>query len=733
MEKSGRSTRIVPETALLFAGISGILMIFGAIPQITFSKAAVFLANAFVCAGMCALYSVRRKWILRGAAAVLLLSAAALGLSRGSVSVQLSALTGSIRGAAEAECTDVTLVLLLISCMLSACFFVLEIVWERHLLPYAAVTAFMAGAPLFGIHPGIPCALLCLAFQILFWVMRAQAGHKAPVSMQSGIFVSALLAVFVCISAFLTSFWGEELSGAVYLGEGFLSRSAQHLTGRAEEPSADGRVSSGNVYRTGDVQLEVTVSEKPSQTLYLKGFAGGRYIGGEWEEANDEIVFRQMANVLGWERWDSWIRTIYNTLYFIMNQASAEDVPEPQEITLVHTDNSYRTLYTPYYGGRMEQREEGGYGYHFFDISQMHLDWEYASANHAMISGWMRQVRDAYQQAIGDFYTEVPEEMLPNLVQLCSEHPAGSQEEATAYILSVLQENASYTLTPGRAPLNGDVVEYFLFENHEGYCVHFASAAALMYRLWGIPARYVSGYAAVPSDFVQQTDGSWHAEVTDASAHAWTEIFLADYGWTPVEFTPASDGSIEASYPGLDARELADLLGSVNLRVYTAPGETDEKEVSVTASDQNGWGGLPELPEIFISRSRVIAAAAGSICVIPLVLELRRRRRRRQIGRMNCREVFGRLMEMLHFAGYLTDCIGSEEDFAERLAAEAGVLQEDAQRLTAIVSRAAYGREAPYPEEAAFVREFYFRAGERLDENLIGFKRFVFRYAKAFF
>lgn len=120
-------------------------------------------------------------------------------------------------------------------------------------------------------------------------------------------------------------------------------------------------------------------------------------------------------------------------------------------------------------------------------------------------------------------------------------------------ILSVLENSTSYTLTPGSAPVNTDIVEYFLFDSREGYCVHYASAATLMYRLYGIPARYEAGYAVQPSDFVLQEDGTWVAEVTDESAHAWTEIFLEDYGWTPVEVTPASDGSMLASYPGFDA------------------------------------------------------------------------------------------------------------------------------------------------------------------------------------
>ena len=117
---------------------------------------------------------------------------------------------------------------------------------------------------------------------------------------------------------------------------------------------------------------------------------------------------------------------------------------------------------------------------------------------------WYHEIQDAYMLEIPDFYTRVPEDILPGLTELCREHPQNSLDEATAFILNVLQSHASYTLIPGRAPVNQDIVEYFLFENHEGYYVHFASAATLMYRLYGIPARYASGYAVEPSAFTQQ-------------------------------------------------------------------------------------------------------------------------------------------------------------------------------------------------------------------------------------
>lgn len=84
------------------------------------------------------------------------------------------------------------------------------------------------------------------------------------------------------------------------------------------------------------------------------------------------------------------------------------------------------------------------------------------------------------------------------------------------------------------APRPGvDPVDYFLNESHRGYCMHYASAVALMLRTQGIPARYVSGFTvdSVPD---RQVD------VPDRAAHAWVEVWLDGFGWYPVEVTPAA-------------------------------------------------------------------------------------------------------------------------------------------------------------------------------------------------
>lgn len=245
-----------------------------------------------------------------------------------------------------------------------------------------------------------------------------------------------------------------------------------------------------------------------------------------------------------------------------------------------------------------------------------------------------------------------------------------------------------------------------------------------MYRMFGFPARYASGYALQPADFVQQQDGSWAAEVTDESAHAWTEIFLEDYGWTPVEVTPASDGSWQTSYPGLDVEALKRVSAAQNPQTVS-----DERPDAVDASEAD----RTESPETD-NRERVSASdehrnfnmiyviiPAAGIFVILLLGPGRRNCVRRKTEKMNCREVFGRLLRLLHRSGLMSGYTGTEKEFAQKLAAEIPCLEQwETERLVEIAEAAAYGPQEPDQEEDEFVRRIYFRAESWIRKNRRG-------------
>ena len=66
-------------------------------------------------------------------------------------------------------------------------------------------------------------------------------------------------------------------------------------------------------------------------------------------------------------------------------------------------------------------------------------------------------------------------------------------------ILNVLSSSMEYSTEPDKGS-SDDFATAFLQETHQGYSVHFATAAALMLRYYGIPARYVEGYLITPDD-----------------------------------------------------------------------------------------------------------------------------------------------------------------------------------------------------------------------------------------
>lgn len=120
-------------------------------------------------------------------------------------------------------------------------------------------------------------------------------------------------------------------------------------------------------------------------------------------------------------------------------------------------------------------------------------------------------------------------------------------------IAQLLERSAQYDLRTPRTPTGRDFVSYFLGESHRGYCVHFATAATLLLRLQGIPARYVSGYAVTVSSAAPGEDGTYTAQALDSNEHAWVEVYLESYGWYPVEVTPSSTAPQRPLSPQLPA------------------------------------------------------------------------------------------------------------------------------------------------------------------------------------
>ena len=85
------------------------------------------------------------------------------------------------------------------------------------------------------------------------------------------------------------------------------------------------------------------------------------------------------------------------------------------------------------------------------------------------------------------------------------------------------------------APGSIDVVADFLLGSRRGPDYLFASAAVVLLRSLGYPARLVSGLYAAPDRFDPRTR---HTAVTSEDVHVWAEVRLPNGIWIAVEPTP---------------------------------------------------------------------------------------------------------------------------------------------------------------------------------------------------
>jgi hypothetical protein len=109
---------------------------------------------------------------------------------------------------------------------------------------------------------------------------------------------------------------------------------------------------------------------------------------------------------------------------------------------------------------------------------------------------------------------------------------ATSQWEVVARVHHYLLDGGRFRYTTNLPRTGPFPLVDFLLGDHAGYCQHFASAAALLLRLAGIPSRVVVGFATgVPEPGGRFT-------VRDVDAHTWIEVYFQGYGWVAFNPTP---------------------------------------------------------------------------------------------------------------------------------------------------------------------------------------------------
>lgn len=297
----------------------------------------------------------------------------------------------------------------------------------------------------------------------------------------------------------------------------------------------------GDMYYHGDEQIKVTVGVRPESNLYIKAYVGDTYENNRWNVGGSGDYTQLLAAVAPHSDTD-----VFSYSYELLSEFGQDHM----EIEKLAVFGSYE--FFPY--GVLAKSSSGwvkdlyiqGTGQtQYFNFTPMiyPLAGDYddltARASQFLAGNFsMASMEEAYGSYVRDAYLQVPQSTRNMLNSLTGGAVPETLKEKVVYVRALLRDTCTYSLTPGSLPEGKDFTEYFLMENRRGYCMHFATAATLLLRDMGVPARYVEGYIMAPANF-HPSAGGYEGIAYDHQAHAWTEIYLDGVGWLPVEVTPA--------------------------------------------------------------------------------------------------------------------------------------------------------------------------------------------------
>ena len=161
----------------------------------------------------------------------------------------------------------------------------------------------------------------------------------------------------------------------------------------------------------------------------------------------------------------------------------------------------------------------------------------------------VRQAADTYINYVLDVYTALPDDTRAAAALLIDKYGLRRTTEEGSLNLAatcqsvheLLSSRCAYAYAPPEIPQSEDFTTYFLEQSQSGYCVHFATAATVLLRSLGIPARYAEGYIVIQSDYDKTPDANGYIDIEDTHAHAWVEVFdPAQLEWIPVEMTTST-------------------------------------------------------------------------------------------------------------------------------------------------------------------------------------------------
>ena len=262
-------------------------------------------------------------------------------------------------------------------------------------------------------------------------------------------------------------------------------------------------------------------------SVYLRSTSYGDYDGQKWLGATpykELIDDKYPATYLGTKQIEKWSLSDPIAIEIDSNE-SVKIIPHYTATQLL--GSAYEEEYAIPVDDITENAKESGYYrmfyYNYDDISikpSVQI-LEYAA------------YESNYREFVYDNYLKVDLNTKVYMTEIIEKQGFDkSDEELAIKVSDYIKGIATYSMSYDTAlDEEKNVAIAFMDEYKEGICQHFASAATLLFRSLGIPARYTVGY------MTETIAGEW-VQLTNYDAHAWVEIYVDGFGWKNVEVTP---------------------------------------------------------------------------------------------------------------------------------------------------------------------------------------------------
>ncbi|MEO5921406.1 MAG: DUF3488 and transglutaminase-like domain-containing protein [Pseudolysinimonas sp.] len=252
-----------------------------------------------------------------------------------------------------------------------------------------------------------------------------------------------------------------------------------------------------------------------------------------------------------------------------------------------------------------------------------------------------------------------------------------------------------------------EIIARFLDEK-SGYCVHFASAMAIMARTLGIPSRIAVGFQPGTAS---TADGVTTYTVSSHDLHAWPELYFDGIGWLRFEPTPGRGVIPDYSTPAavddpLTPENEATPAPTSTATPAAAPERPDEQGVDPTTGGVTANATNP-LPIVLLSLLTILVLGAFAPSVARTIIRTRRLRDIRS-GRDPASAAWAELRDTARDYGWAAPESETPRDFAERLAVVLSSDRETIAGLRSDVEESAFappGRGVPTVGELRAVRK----------------------------